>query len=352
MAAELRVGTRTIASAGRPYVIAEAGVHHRNSLELAKRLVMEAAIAGADAVKFQTYSADRLATTWAPLYWDDAASGSQHDVFASRSLLTRDDYAELFAYAAEIGIAFLSTPFDDDAAEMLAELGMPAFKTASADITDLPLLRRIAGFGRPVLLSTGASSFEEVRAAVDAIEALDCPVAVLHCSLAYPTPAAAANLGRIPALAAAFPDHVVGYSDHTQPAETTLTCPLAVSLGARIVEKHFTLNRALEGDDHYHAVDPQGLADLVRDCATAATMSAYLGETTEQEQAARTYARRSIVAARAIAAGTVLTRDDVDFKRPGTGMSPGRLDEVLGRTAAADIGADELIAPELLGPQG
>jgi N-acetylneuraminate synthase len=348
MAAELTIGSRTVGATGRPYVIAEAGVHHHNSLELAKRLVMEAAIAGADAVKFQTYSADRLATVWAPLYWDDSSMGTQHQVFASRSLLGRDDYAELFGYAAELGIAMLSTAFDDDAATMLADLGMVAFKTASADITDLPLLRRIADFGRPVLLSTGASTFAEIRAAVDAIESRGCPVALLHCSLAYPTPVAAANLGRIPALASAFPDHVIGYSDHTQPSETTLACPASVAMGARIVEKHFTLNRSLTGDDHYHAVDPSGLADLVRECAAASVMSEYLGEMTESEQAARSYARRSIVAARPIAAGTVLGAEDVDFKRPGTGMSPARLDEVLGRTAATHIEQDALILPELL----
>jgi len=348
MATELVLGSRTVSATSRPYVIAEAGVHHRNSLELAKRLVMEAAIAGADAVKFQTYSADRLATRWAPLYWDDESSGSQHEVFASRSLLTRDDYVELFAYADELGIAFMSTAFDDDAAAMLADLGMIAFKTASADITDLPLLERIAGYGRPVLLSTGASTFDEIAQAVDTIESRGCPVAVLHCSLAYPTPITAANLGRIPALAAAFPDHVIGYSDHTQPSGTTLSCPLAVGLGARIIEKHFTLNRALEGDDHYHAVDPAGLAALVRDCADASDLSEYLGEMTDEEQAARTYARRSIVAARAIPAGTVLSRDDVDFKRPGTGMSPSELADVLGRTVVEDVGADDLILPDLL----
>jgi len=347
MASELVLGPHTVSATSRPYVIAEAGVHHRNSLELAKRLVMEAAIAGADAVKFQTYSADRLATRWAPLYWDDSASGSQHDVFASRSLLARDDYAELFAYAAELGIAFMSTAFDDDAAAMLADLGMIAFKTASADITDLPLLERIADYGRPVLLSTGASTFDEIARAVDAIESRGCPVALLHCSLAYPTPLAAANLGRIPALAAAFPGYVIGYSDHTQPADTALSCPVSVSLGARIVEKHFTLNRALEGDDHYHAVDAAGLADLVRDCNAAFSLSAYLGETTPEEQAARTYARRSIVAARDLTAGAVLTREDVDFKRPGTGMPPSELSAVLGRTLRHDAGVDDLIAPEL-----
>jgi sialic acid synthase SpsE len=351
MPAELDIGSRTVGATSRPYVIAEAGVHHRNSVELAKRLVLEAAIAGADAVKFQTYRADRLATRWAPLYWDDSAGSSvtQHDVFASRSLLSRDDYAELFAYAADVGITLLSTPFDDESAAMLADLGMPAFKTASADITDLPLLERIAGFGRTVLLSTGASTFDEIRAAVTAIESRGCPVALLHCSLAYPTPVEAANLGRIPALAAAFPDHLIGYSDHTQPSETTLSCPVAVSLGARIIEKHFTLNRALSGDDHYHAVGPRGLAKLVADCAKAATMSSYLGETTEQEQAARTYARRSIVAARRIPAGTVLTNDDLDFKRPGTGLSPSRVGEVLGLKALDDIGPDDLVLPELLG---
>jgi N-acetylneuraminate synthase len=342
----IRISDREIGGDKEPYVIAEVGVHHRNDLELAKAYVLEAKRAGADAAKFQTYSADRLAARWAPTYWDDGTGRTQHDIFSSRSLLTRDDYEALFAFASELEIHFLSTPFDTDAARMLEELGMPAYKIASADITDLPLLRVVASFGKPVLLSTGASTFDEVRTAVDAVTAAGAPCSLLHCTLTYPTPLADANLARITALKEAFPDLVIGYSDHTQPQDSELACPISVALGARIVEKHFTLDKSLPEDDHYHAVDPEGLSRLVRDCRVAALETSSYREISDSELAARAYARRSIVAAHPLAAGAILGAADIDFKRPGTGMSPAMVDAVLGRRLTRDLEADELVAPE------
>ncbi len=335
-----------------PFTIAEVGVHHGNSLELAKAYILAAKVAGVDAVKFQTYSADRLAATWAPTYWNDGSGRTQHDIFAERSLLTEADYDELFAYAAELGVLFLSTPFDTDAAKMLGDRGMAAFKIASADITDLPLLRAVAAYGRPVLMSTGASTLDEVAVALDTVRAAGAPVALLHCSLSYPTAVPDANLGRLRTLAERFEGVLLGYSDHTQPQDSELACPLAVALGASVIEKHFTLNKALLGDDHYHAVDAEGLARLVKNCREAFLMARDLGEMTEAEQAARSFARRSIVAARALAAGTVLTEADVDFKRPGTGVSPARLGEVLGRRLTRDLAADDLVMLEDLEPAG
>lgn len=350
-AASIRIADREIGQGHPPYVIAEAGVHHYNDLETAKQLIVAAHEAGADAVKFQTYSADRLAATWAPTYWNDGSGRTQHDIFAERSLLTQSDYRALFDYAAEVGILLLSTPFDTDAAKMLAEMGMAAFKIASADITDHPLLRACASYGVPVLMSTGASTLDEITAALELVRGENAPAALLHCSLAYPTPVADANLARLHTLAERFPDTVLGYSDHVQPQDSELPCPIAVSLGASVIEKHFTLDKSLPGDDHYHAVDPDGLARLVRGCRDAWAMTRDLGETTQAEMAARTYARRSVVAARALSAGTVLTEADLDFKRPGTGLSPARVEQLLGRTLGVDLGADSLVLPEHLQPE-
>lgn len=343
---ELRIAGRTVGPDHPPFIIAEAGVHHRNSVELARAYILAAHGAGADAIKFQTYKADRLTTRWAPAYWDADPSRTQHDIFSERDKLSEDDYRGLFGYAKEVGIELLSTPFDDDAARMLHGLGMSAYKIASADLTDWPLLRAVAELGKPMLLSTGASRFDEVGEVLARLQAYDVPVGILHCTLSYPTPLAAANLRRITELKRAFPDILVGYSDHTQPQDSELACPLAVGLGACVVEKHFTLDRSLPEDDHYHAVDPEGLERLVRGCRDAWTMTRDYAEMTDVEAAARERARRSIVAARRIEAGERLGPDNIDFKRPGTGLSPMVVDEVMGRRARRAIELDELIRLE------
>lgn len=343
---DLHIGPHTIGDAYPPFVMAEAGVHHYNSVELAKEYLRQARLAGAHAVKFQTYNAERLAARWAPTYWDEGSGRTQYDVFAERSKLTEGEYRELFAYAAELGVLLLSTPFDPDSARMLDDLGMPAFKIASADITDLPMLRVISTFGKPILLSTGASSMNEIKRTVDALRPSGCALALLHCTLTYPTAIKDANLRRITVLREEFPDLVTGYSDHTQPQDSELACPLAVGLGARVVEKHYTLNKALREDDHYHAVDQAGLCRLVRNCRDAWEQTWPYNEVSESEMAARTYARRSIVAARDLPAGHVIGEGDVDAKRPGTGISPVEIDSVVGRRTSRGFVADELIAPD------
>ncbi len=342
------IGQFRIGGTCDPFVIAEAGVHHYGSLESAKAYIDAAAAAGAQSIKFQTYTADKLVTTWAELYWDDRRYKTQYDVFKEKAGFNAAQYAELAAHAARRDIVLLSTPFDTESASMLNEIGMTAYKIASADVTNLPLIRHIARFDKPVLLSTGASHFSEVEDAVRAIREVHGRIALLHCSLAYPTPLKDANLARIDALAARFPDCVIGYSDHTLPEESELPCPLAVSRGARVVEKHFTLDRRLPGDDHYHAVDPAGLSRLVENCAKAALLPGDGREITEVEQAARRSARRSIVAARPLAQGTVLSGEDLDYKRPGHGLPPSRAESVIGMRLTRDVSYDALILPEML----
>lgn len=339
----IHIGSHTIGNNYPPFVIAEAGVHHFNRLELAKAYILNARLAGVHAIKFQTYKADRLAARWASTYWDSEEGKTQYDIFAERDKFTAEDYQSLVQYANDVGIIFLSTPFDVDSASLLHDLGMPAFKIASADITHHPLLRHIARFKKPVLLSTGASTLDEIRTAIEVLVPFDVPIALLHCTLSYPTTLQDANLARIRVLKETFPQYLIGYSDHTQPQDSELACPLSVSLGARIIEKHYTLNKALLEDDHYHAVDQNGLIQLVKNCREAFWMTQNYTELTESEMAARTYARRSIVASQQLPKGTTLTMENIDFKRPGTGISPALVENILGKVVTKDVETDELI---------
>jgi len=342
--AEIEIAGRKIGAGHPPYVIAEAGVHHYDSLALAREYILQARIAGADAIKFQTYSADGLVTRWAPLYWDDPRFKTQHDVFAAKRGFTREEYAELFAHAAELGIVLLSTPFSNEAVDMLDSLDMPAFKVASADLTNLPLLRHIARTGKPMLISTGACGFDEIEHVLATIRPINDRIALLHCSLGYPTPVDRANMARIGALAARFPGVVLGYSDHTQPRHSALPTPVSVAHGARVLEKHFSLNLDLSGDDHYHSVDTQGLKTLVKDCRDVFAMTGTGAEITDVEAEARRQARRSIVAARDLEAGRVLEEGDLAFK--GTGVSPLEAESMIGCRLTQSVAADDLLTWE------
>jgi sialic acid synthase SpsE len=343
MSAGFSIGSRAIGLDAAPYIIAEAGVHHNNDLALARELIDEAAGAGADAIKFQTYDADLLAAAWAPAYWQVEPRETQHTIFSGRSRIDLKGYEELFSHAASVGITLLSTPFDVGSLQMLRSLGMAAIKIASADITFTPLLDAAASSGLPIMLSTGASTFEEVRKAVGRLERGSGTIALLHCVLSYPTPVSDANLSRIVALQEQFPAHSIGYSDHTRWDETELACPAAVACGAVIVEKHFTLDRGLQGDDHYHAVDPVGLRTLVDKCREAAKLRGTRAEILDVERAARELARRSVMASRPLKAGTRLSPGDIAFKRPGTGLPPDDSDKLAGRRLRRDLAADELI---------
>ena len=345
-ASEFQIQGHTIGDTWLPFIIAEAGVHHYNSLELAKLYIAQARLAGADAIKFQTYKAERIAARWAPTYWNDNSGRTQYDIFSERDHLQPDDYRAMIEYANRVGIIFLSTPFDPDSAALLNEIGMPAFKIASADITNLPLLRRIATFGKPLILSTGASTFDEIHTTVDQLQRFDIPLSLLHCTLTYPTSLSDANLSRIQMLHREFPNLVIGYSDHTQPQDSEIACPLSIAMGARIVEKHFTLNKTLLGDDHYHAVDYEGLVRLVKNCREAFIMTQHYVEISESERSARMYARRSIVAVRELQVGEIISIADIDFKRPGTGLPPGLSDHVVGKRVICNIAPDELISEQ------
>lgn len=327
-------------------IIAEAGVNHNGDINLARRMVRAAREAGADYVKFQTAVPELVISSIAPKaeYQKETTGESQSQLEMCRAIhLPLGDYAGLKALCDEEGIGFMSTPFDLVSIDCLAPLGMDFWKIPSGEITNLPYLRKIGALGGRVILSTGMSTLDEVEAAVEVLEKAGTPrdrVTLLHCTTQYPTPPEAVNLRAMDALAT-LGCHAVGYSDHT----TGITIPVAAAArGARVIEKHFTLNRNLPGPDHRASLEPDELAEMVR---AVRTVEAALGSgekaVAEVERPNIEVARKSIIAARDIAAGEILTEENITVKRPGGGISPMRWDEVIGTRATQDFAYDELI---------
>lgn len=344
---EFRIGDRVIRPSDRPLVIAEAGVNHECSMAIAERMIAEAAAAGADVIKFQTYKAEKLATADSPAYWDE--SRSQREYFRQYDRFGQKEYEYLADVCARNGIIFLSTPFDLEAVDFLEPL-VPAYKIASADITNIQLLRYVARKRKPVILSTGASTLSEIARAVELLEEYGAPqVALLHCILHYPTDYSEANLRSIVYLSKVFPNCVVGYSDHTRPDEGMAVVTAAALLGASIIEKHFTLDKSLPGNDHYHAMDPN---DLKRFVTNLKIIWAALGDEQRRilssEMDARTNARRSLVTQVLIPKGTRISEEHITAKRPATGISAEQFDSVVGRRAAFDIPPDTILQWDML----
>jgi N-acetylneuraminate synthase len=334
----------------RPFVIAEAGVNHEGSMEIARRLIDEAAEAGADAIKFQTYRADTIAVRDSPAYWDlsKEPTTSQHELFAKYDSFWKGEFVALRRHCDEAGIEFMSTPFDVQSATFLNDL-MGTFKIASADLTNTPFIRHICGFGKPVLLSTGASDMAEIQEAVAAINQTGNPYALMHCVLNYPTDRGSANLGMITDLRRAFPRALIGYSDHTTPDPEMSVLMTAVLLGAVVLEKHFTHDKTLPGNDHYHAMDRRDLIEFYRRLDDVLELvGSFVKAPLPSEEPARLHARRSLVSAREIPAGRAIVAEDLTWKRPGHGVSPSRIDEVIGRKAGQDIAEDEVIVWSML----
>lgn len=328
----------------RPYIIAEAGVNHEGSMELARRLVDEAADGGANAIKFQTYKADKLASKHSPAYWDTSKepTRSQHELFAKYDRFWKKEMEELSEYCDKRDIEFMSTPFDMESAQFLNDL-MDVFKISSSDITNKPFIEYVCSFNKPVILSTGASELWEIQEAVSWVEETGNPLALLHCVLNYPTPDGNANLGRILGLRRAFPDRLIGYSDHTMPADMKV-CEIAALLGSVIIEKHFTHDKSLPGNDHYHAMDIQDLKLVQKNMARIfGLLGEFRVKALADEETSRINARRSLIAKHDIKAGMVLSEDDLTFKRPAHGISPRCIGELVGRKALMDIDEDSVL---------
>ncbi len=244
-------------------IIAEAGVNHEGSIDLAKRLIDEACEGGADAVKFQTYKAEKLASRDSPYYWDinKETTRSQYELFKKYDKFWKKEYEDLKVHCDKAGIEFLSTPFDITSLDFLNDL-MDVIKISSSDLNNLPFIKKILTYQKPILLSTGASFVWEIQRTIDMIRKADVKYCLLHCVLNYPTEMENANLGMISTLKSTFPDAVLGYSDHTLP-ENIDVITTSYILGSRIIEKHFTFDKSLPGNDHYHAMDKNDLKKIV-----------------------------------------------------------------------------------------
>jgi len=342
-----KLGDKIISPLGKPYIIAEVGVNHEGSMNRAIDLIDLAKEGGANAVKFQSYKAETLASRNSPAYWDTAKepTTSQFKLFKKYDNFGVDEYRELYQYCIENEIDFLSTPFDDESIEYLYPL-MPFYKIASADITNLPFLRKVADKKKPIILSTGASNTDEIELAVKTIN--DCgnsEISLLHCILNYPTPDHYANLNMISALKDLYPNMVIGYSDHTIPDQHMTSIISAFLLGALIIEKHFTYDKSLVGNDHYHAMDVHDLKNLV---GIIDKIMLLKGDNSKkmsipEEDDSRLYARRSIVLAQDILKGDIISEDQITYKRPGTGISPIFWDQIIGKKVLNDIQADDLL---------
>lgn len=328
-------------------VIAEAGVNHNGDIATALALIDAAADAGADLVKFQTFVADRLVTNTArKADYQIANTGSnesQHEML-KRLELTEEMHEKLIAHAARRGIEFFSTAFDLQSLDYLMGLGMPRIKVPSGEITNLPYLRRVGAFGKPVILSTGMSNLGEIEAALAVLEkagTLRDQIVVLHCNTEYPAPMREVNLRAMQSIAHAFGVQV-GFSDHTEGIEIAIA---AVALGACVIEKHFTLGRNQPGPDHRASIEPDELGLMIRSIRNLElAMGDGVKRPTESEERNKPIARKSLVAAKKICAGDFFTEENLAVKRPGSGISPMNWDLVIGRKSPRDFESDELIS--------
>jgi sialic acid synthase SpsE len=337
------IGARELGAGNPTYVIAEAGSNHNRDLEIARRLIDVAAAAGADAVKFQTYSGSRIYSRKARSKFLEAVSDKTPAELLEEISLPREWQAELAAHARERGIDFFSSPFDYEAVAELAELDVPLLKIASGEIVDLPLIRVAAATRIPLIISTGMATLAEIEDALRAAEEAGAQaVALMQCASVYPAPVERINLNAMETLRVAF-GVPAGLSDHS----LGISVPIAAAaLGAAMIEKHITLDRTMPGPDHSFAIEPDELTAMVsgvRDAEAALGDGRKDGPSPEELEENYTLGRRSLIATRDLSAGTVLEAGMITIKRPGSGIAPKHLELVLGRTLRGDVEADDVL---------
>jgi N,N'-diacetyllegionaminate synthase len=331
------------------FIIAEAGVNHNGSIDCAKRLIDKAKWAGADAVKFQIFNAEDIVTKQAEKaeYQKNATCSNESQFKMIKNLeLNAEEFRELARYASEKSISFLSTPFSSKSTDVLAEIGVQAYKIASGDITNCPLLEHIARKGKPIILSTGMATLEEISEALHVIKkACEVQVVILHCVTSYPTRPEEINLRAIETLKKTF--HLpTGLSDHTLGITVSIA---AVALGSCMIEKHFTLDRNLPGPDHKASLKPDELRELVESIRVAEkAMGSGIKKPTAEEEKIKLIVRRSIVAGAYIPQGSVITEDMLAIKRPGTGIAPKNMKDIIGKKAKNVIYKDTLIKWDMI----
>lgn len=338
-----------------PYVIAEIGVNHEGRIDLAKSMIAEIAQAGGHAAKFQTYKADLIAAKDSPAYWDQTkeSTNSQHELFQKYDSFTKNDYIILSDECKKHNIDFMSTPFDVDCLEWLIPL-MKVVKIASADLTNDILIEAVAQYKKPMILSVGASSDEEIAHAINLIQKKGVKdITILHCMLLYPTPLENGFLYRIQTLKNKFCQNNIklGYSDHIPPSSAQNDqIIIARSMGCCVIEKHFTYDKSLPGNDHYHAIDKVDLEDMMmrlNRCDLMISSEKEFNEVgLELQESAIVNARRSIYFKQSLKKGAVLGRSDIVAKRPGRGISPKRYREFIGRTLTQDVNEGGMLSLE------
>ncbi len=332
----------------KPFLIADIGVNYYDiaqkeeisNMEAAKLMILEAKKCGVDAVKFESYKTENIISSQFPDQWD---------LFKKYDEFGEEEFRQLAEFCDELRIKFLSTPLDFESADYLDEF-MDIYSIASSDLTNIPFIQYIAKKNKPILLLTGAATLNEIKRAVKAIEDVSTvDIAILHSILSYPTDYRDANLAMIKDLALNFPNYEVGYSDHTKPDSNMFVLTTAFNFGADIIEKHFTLDKSLPGNDHSHSMDPEDVRIFKTNIGF---LSQIKGMKNKQplisESSAIGSSRKSIVALKDIKKGDVITSDLLAFKRPGIGISPSKIDEVIGRTASVDIAADTLMDFDML----
>ncbi|MGL4865775.1 MAG: N-acetylneuraminate synthase [Cetobacterium sp.] len=326
------------------FILVEAGVNHNGCLETAKKMVQVAKNSGADAIKFQTFKAEKLVSKFAEKaeYQKNNTQIIESQLEMIKKLeLTFEDFRELKKYCEELEILFLSTPFDFDSIEFLKELKMEIWKIPSGEITNLPYLRKIGKIAKKIIISTGMCELFEIEGALNILKASGVnDIAILHCNTEYPTPMKDVNLRAMQTLKEKF-NQKIGYSDHTLGIEVPIA---AVALGAEIIEKHFTLDKSMIGPDHKASLNPMELKNMID---SIRNIEIALGSAnkfvTESELKNKNIARKSIVAKKNISQGEVFTEDNLTIKRPGNGISPMKWDEVIGKIAKKEFVEDELI---------
>ncbi len=347
MAKEFEIGGRPVGVDHAPYIIAEAGINHNGDAAVAKEMIRVAALAGVDAVKFQTFKTEEFLTDRSVPYTyrsqGEEITESMFDMF-KRTELTDEEWRELKACCDECGVDFLSTPASTAGTEFLVEIGSVAIKVSSDELTNLPQLREYASFNLPLLVSCGMGSADEIQDMLEAVDSENHDICIFLCTSQYPTPPEDVNALKLLEMQELFPGVVVGLSDHTQGSTAAI---LSIGLGARVFEKHFTLDHDMPGPDQWFSSEPDELAEWVQGIRNAYMM---LGSSslqpTDTEMEMRDIARKSIVALRSIEKGEAFTLDNIGLRRPGTGLPPKAFESVLGKRAACDILPDSLIAED------
>lgn len=339
-------------------LIAEVGVNYYDiakkenitNMEAAKLMIDKAKEAGIHAVKFQTYKAETIAAKESPSYWDTTMEPitSQYELFKKFDFFGYEEYKELSEYCEEVGIEFLSTAFDYNSADYLCDL-MNVYKISSSDLNNLPFVEYQAKKGKPIMLSIGASNEDEIDKTIECIRKVNNqPIILLHCVLEYPTPVEHANLNKIVSLKERYPDLIIGYSDHTKAIDNYEVLKTAYNLGAICVEKHYTLDKTIKGNDHLHSMDNVDAKNIVDAIAKIDSIrGSYELKCLESEKVSRQNARRSVVSFVDIAKGTVIEESMLTYKRPGTGIDPARQSDIIGKKAKFDIAEDTVLQYEM-----